>query len=777
MRAGDLGESSFVCSNKCLLQDKNTYFPDGESCTVQGSLESNQLHFFEQQFSKVFWVYRFASLGLTSTFYAFRLHGNLSFRHAALLLLLLASSLLVVFLYKRFSKNVRAVGAIIVLESVGLGLLLFLTGGLNSPFTWYALNPIILSSVYLPVLFTALLLFYFSLVIAAKFFLLHQGLTVAEILESFFFNESGIVLTILLLALVFKLFSRLFITLMDQSGRLEQQQQELFCAYQGLSENHWALQALSQFQRDAVSCKSEEALYRTFIAATESVFPFSPAAVVILEQPEHDLSYVAPGRFKVFTSAAEHDQTRIPGHVLDDLGKRWTDLSLFEVVVGRKQEWIALPFWNNNNKFMSAYIAMQKPGMKTCSIPEALNLYIKFAIQILESLEHFKQAEKTVDFISSLYEAVETISSRDDPKEIIDLFAAYAKSLTGCEKVIFWLERLNAPSLGDDDQSGTLYTVRGQLEHFPEECWYPVLLQAWTEMREKPETKIETIEDPVTRTQGYLICVPVESRSECLGLLAALQPKKHSRTEEIIQTLSLLAGLSSVAIERNMAELFTDRLLLLEEQNRIANEIHDSVSQNLFSIVYGVEALLRQSSSLSGEYQVSLATIRDVAAVTSKELRLLIYRLSPRHRKDETFVQEMKSFLEGLGKLNSIEIDFQVEGQEEYLNPAMQKAFYRILKEATGNAVRHGECTRIRVTLQMSPFFSELVVSDNGKGFDPDAVNRKAKGFGSLGMVNMRELTYSLRGTFEVQSSQGQGTTLRSMVPTSPVSSGQVPAG
>lgn len=439
------------------------------------------------------------------------------------------------------------------------------------------------------------------------------------------------------------------------------------------------------------------------------------------------------------------------------------------MMTGTKKDWLAMPIWQGRRKLMAVFIAWLRPGTSINVFPGNLSFFIYYTEQVLGSLTNLKQTERILQHMSSLYEAVETTSSRDDIREVIDLFAAYARALTGCEKAIFWVDQINAEALGGEG-SNFIYTVKGQRRTFQEKYWYPELLKAWSKIKEDPQPVEFNIEKPGGESLGRLTCVPVKSRSKCFGVLAVLQSENIYSMEEIMQTLSFLANLAAVSIERNLAELFTDKMLLIEEQNRIANEIHDSVSQNLFSVVYGVDALIKQADTLPLELQKQLlSTIRDVTAQTSKELRILIYRLSPRHRGDDTFVKELQEYLHNLSELNQVSIQFNVQGKEEYMNSAMRRGFYRILKESTSNAVRHGKCSEIQVDLVFNPFESKITIKDNGIGFEPEIYADRQGATHQLGLLNMRELAMSLKGNLHIDSKSGEGTTVIGSVPTTPV--------
>ncbi|UNC93460.1 sensor histidine kinase [Candidatus Contubernalis alkaliaceticus] len=564
----------------------------------------------EEQVYEIFKLIRFISLLFTSGFYFLGPPQSLWVFKLAVIFLVSAAALLSLRIYDRNRYNPKVVGMLVALETMGVGALLVFTGGLQSPFIIYSLNPLVMASACLPLYLTWIFLGGFlTAAILDNFFLFGAQESVVQLLS----QEANLFLFIILVTAAMQIFVSLFLSMARQSQQLHQQQLELSSAYQNLSENHHLIQ---------------------------------------------------------------------------------------------------------------------------------------------EKLKH----------ISSLYEAVETVSTRKDLKEIINLFAAYAKALTGSEKVVLWIEQ-DSSRAGEQDQN-FIYSVRGRRSYFPEEFWHAALLQAWSKIQDVPEPVIQQVVDSTLNISGQLVCMPVKSRSRCYGLLAVLQSGNSQDIDEIMQTLGFLAELSAVSIERNLADIFADKLLLIEEQNRIANEIHDGISQNLFSIVYGVDVLSKQEDSLSEDCRSRLKEIRDLAAATAKEIRFLIYRLSPRHRGDDTFIKELKTYLESLGNLNQVIIEFNVNGKEELLKPVIRNAFYRIIKEATGNAVRHGKCSKINVELGMTPFGSNLKISDNGRGFDISLYDDVYKRNQGLGLVNMREMIMSLQGTLTIDSEQGKGTRVICTVPT-----------
>lgn len=708
-----------------------------------------------------FYIFRLASLVLTSGVYLLQGTDTDLLVPIVSIFLLFIYSHLMLFVYTRSLDNAKKTSLIILFETLAIALLLIVTGGMTSPFIWYALNPIIVSSIYLPPIFCWLYLSTYFFVIALEDIYISVR---TDTLREFFVNNASLLLILGLVTLALQILSRVSSILSDQSQMLRQQQDELYSAFSALSENHHMIQSLSEYQRETVSFKDEKDILLKLTTACEACFPFTKSAVLLLHKPLPP-SYLFPkSRYSVISAAKEDLQEGD----LKELTDNWQDLISQKMLTGAKKDWLAMPIWHRQ-KLMAVFIAWVRPGTNLNSFPGNLSFFVYYTEQVLGGLLNLKQTERTLQHMSSLYEAVETISSRDEIREVIDLFAAYARALTGCEKAIFWVDQVNKEDAGGEG-SNFIYTVKGHRRLFPEKYWYPELLKAWSRIKEDPQPLEFTIEKPGGEYLGRLTCVPVKSRSKCFGVLAVLQSENIYTMEEIMQTLSFLANLAAVSIERSLAEVFSDKMLLIEEQNRIANEIHDSVSQNLFSVVYGVDALIKQADTLPLELQKQLlSTIRDVTAQTSKELRILIYRLSPRHRGDDTFVKELQAYLNNLAELNQINIQFNVQGKEEYMNSAMRRAFYRILKESTSNAVRHGKCSEIQVDLTFNPFESQIIVKDNGIGFEPEIYGDRQGATSQLGLLNMRELATSLKGNLHIESKNGEGTTVMGSVPTSPV--------
>jgi len=360
--------------------------------------------------------------------------------------------------------------------------------------------------------------------------------------------------------------------------------------------------------------------------------------------------------------------------------------------------------------------------------------------------------EEQLGHIKSLYEAVEVFSNRSDLKEIINLFASYTKTMTGAQKVILWVENeagLQRPA------KKNYYAVKGFRNMLPEKIWYPYLKKRFEEKALDPEFHMEEMEGLPQDRPGFLLTVNVKSKSQVFGLLSAFFLEKDKGLEGARQTLSFMADLCAVALEKRSLESKMEDVLLLQEKDRIARELHDNVTQNLFGLIYGIDLIIKKNR-LPEEFNNRLRLLQKTTQNTLKELRTAIYQMSSLKGEQEPFVEEVQKYLRDLAKLNNIEVTFHCNGHLQLLLSHQQHSLFRIIREATGNAIRHGHCSSIQVKVEEAAGRLILEIADNGGGFDPAALGRtNSRG---LGLINMKELTRSMGSELQVVTGFGQGT-------------------
>lgn len=372
--------------------------------------------------------------------------------------------------------------------------------------------------------------------------------------------------------------------------------------------------------------------------------------------------------------------------------------------------------------------------------------------------EQRSDLERSLGLITSLYRLVEFVSARNNVQEVLGLLAEYARKLSGAAEVIVWLD----PAALSQKEKG--WTVAGPEALYSPEEWARDREHLWPELKQAKEPAERTVTLAGNR-EGRAVYFPIWSPVRAHGILVALYLNPAAVGGVSYHMLKFLSDFIAVALERCYVEELNNQLLVAEEQNRIAGEIHDGVAQYLFTIACGCHALQEKWLTLSPEIvRQRLDLLARTAHQAAQELRISIYRLSPRRQGKEVFSEGVNAYLEELAALNGVRINFQVEGSEEVLSPALRTAFYRIIREACGNAIRHGRCRSLSVSLMLDPVRSELKVEDDGCGFRPELVKGKGPVAG-LGLLNMRHLAASFGGELNIESMPGRGTRLHCMVP------------
>jgi signal transduction histidine kinase len=201
-----------------------------------------------------------------------------------------------------------------------------------------------------------------------------------------------------------------------------------------------------------------------------------------------------------------------------------------------------------------------------------------------------------------------------------------------------------------------------------------------------------------------------------------------------------------------------------EERTRIARELHDSISQELFSLSVlagGLRRALPAKSPVLPQVEIMERTAGD----TMREMRSLLLALRPVALEDADLPRALEglcqAYRDRLGIPVRAEVDLAGLGSDR-LPPAVEHAMLRVTQEAVGNAARHANPARITVRLRAEGALAVLEIADDGRGFDVAAPPQEA---GGLGLHTMRDRVTELGGLLTVQSAPGEGTTIRARFP------------
>lgn len=201
-----------------------------------------------------------------------------------------------------------------------------------------------------------------------------------------------------------------------------------------------------------------------------------------------------------------------------------------------------------------------------------------------------------------------------------------------------------------------------------------------------------------------------------------------------------------------------------EERGRIARDLHDGLGQSLTCLTVGLRAVEERSTDEAIREHVQ--ELRRIGSETHQEIRRLATGLRPSVLDDLGLAAALERYLEDISKIHGVQakLDAQDLGQSRLPN-SVETALYRIVQEATINAIRHGAATEIRLTARRTPNSVELQIRDNGCGFDPQAAFRRCGEAHSFGLCSMRERVDLLSGTLNIDSHPGAGTSVIVRVP------------
>jgi PAS domain S-box-containing protein len=199
----------------------------------------------------------------------------------------------------------------------------------------------------------------------------------------------------------------------------------------------------------------------------------------------------------------------------------------------------------------------------------------------------------------------------------------------------------------------------------------------------------------------------------------------------------------------------------VEERKHLSRELHDSVSQALFGIVLGTQAI-KNSLGKGEPAGEAVDYVLHLAEAALLEMRTLIFELRPESLESEGLLASLSKQTQALAKRYKISVTLEGHGEEPRLDLPIKHEAYRVTMESLHNVVKHAQATQCVVTLTRKPGEYQVTVEDDGRGFDVAAVplNR-------MGLSSMRERVAQLGGRFELSSVPGQGTTVSASFPAS----------
>lgn len=256
--------------------------------------------------------------------------------------------------------------------------------------------------------------------------------------------------------------------------------------------------------------------------------------------------------------------------------------------------------------------------------------------------------------------------------------------------------------------------------------------------------------------------VPIVLKDRVIGAFYLTDKRTEREFSEADQQLiEMLAAHAAIAIENARLYERSRELSVVEERNRLARELHDSVSQTLFSVTLTAEAAATLVDRDPGAAKVQIRRLQELARDTSDQMRSLIFELRPAELRADGLIPTLRKHVEVLRRVHHLDVELDVEVERRFRAPA-ERELFRIAQEALNNVIKHAQARRVRVRVSFDDNTASMSIADDGVGFDPRAAGVRSK---RLGLTSMEERAQELGGTMQIVSSPGAGTTLRVEVP------------
>lgn len=267
---------------------------------------------------------------------------------------------------------------------------------------------------------------------------------------------------------------------------------------------------------------------------------------------------------------------------------------------------------------------------------------------------------------------------------------------------------------------------------------------------------------PVGAVFGWLATRGLRARLAALSAASrawsrgdfSVSPRDRSGDEigELTRTLNGMAEQLQTLIHSK------DELARIEERNRLARDLHDTVKQQTYAgrmqLTAAKNLLASDPAAAAGHLDTALQLNRE----TQQELKLIIDELRPAALQGKGLARAMEEYAERWQEHTGINVQTAISG-ERSLPLEVEQALYRVLQEALSNIARHADADRVKLNLSMSPAQTTITIADNGRGFDLDAVSPN-----SYGLAGMQGRLSEVRGTLKVDSTLSAGTTITAEV-------------
>ncbi len=424
-------------------------------------------------------------------------------------------------------------------------------------------------------------------------------------------------------------------------------------------------------------------------------------------------------------------------------------------VLGQRA-WLGLPITLEGEVIGWLGLAKREPGYFTADHVRQAQPFLARLASAVAMGRHYRseqerriEAEQRRQIAENLGDMLAVLNSNKSLDDILSFIAAQTNQLLGTDaNAIYHQEEAGGPF--------TLVATQGYQTADLTERERMVVNEALAEtvVTHQPVT-INGMSRRAGQTSARYqasLAVPLLIKGEVYGgiMLYYRRPRRFSAEE--IELATIFSDQVALAIENGRLRIKVEQAAIIAERNRLAQELHDAVSQTLFSVSAIAEALPRVWARHPEAGEQGLKQLHLLSRTALAEMRTLLLELRPAALAETRLAELLRQLADGMAGRIQAPVDLTVEGGRP-LPAEVKLALYRIAQEALNNIAKHAQADRIKIILDYQPEQVILQISDNGCGFNLGAVLPH-----QLGVGIMAERAGSVGADFSVDSQPGQGT-------------------
>ncbi len=261
------------------------------------------------------------------------------------------------------------------------------------------------------------------------------------------------------------------------------------------------------------------------------------------------------------------------------------------------------------------------------------------------------------------------------------------------------------------------------------------------------------------------LAVPIKIGDRIMGVLDIESENLDAFSDADLFTAQTLADQLGIAIENARLYKETGQIAVMEERNRMAREIHDTLAQGFTGIILQLEAA-EQALSNNNDVLQHLNKARSLARGSLNEARRSVWDLRPKALEQLSLLEALRQEAGSFASSTNIKTRIDISENTRTLPPEVETTLLRVCQEALNNIRKHAKATEVRIAIAFDDSGVSLTVRDNGQGLKTGTIKGEKGEHKGFGLISMQERARNVGGKFEIQSEKGKGTMVKVAIPT-----------